>query len=353
MHKDYLVIGQGLCGTWLSWYLQRENKSFLVIDNNQENTPSKIAAGIINPVTGRRIAETWMIDELLSFAWHAYSGMGHSLDITAISQKNIIDFFPTPQMLGSFTKRIEEGGKYVYSYPEQNRFNHLFNYDFGCGEIRPVYAAHIEIILPAWRKQLKNSDSLLEEKFEAEQLIIKNNKIQYREVTADKIIFCDGPAGFENPYFRLLPFAPNKGEILIAEIPDLPDHTIYKKGILLAPLAEKNIFWIGSSYEWNFADTQPTKKYRELTEQILKSWLKIPFKITDHKAGIRPATLERRPFVGFHPLHKNVGILNGMGTKGCSLAPYFAKQMADHLIYNSPIQAEADVNRFHKILTKS
>ena len=70
-------------------------------------------------------------------------------------------------------------------------------------------------------------------------------------------------------------------------------------------------------------------------------------------AGIRPATLERRPFVGFHPLHKNIGILNGMGTKGCSLAPYFAFQMKENLINNKPIMPEADVQRFKKVLTRN
>jgi glycine/D-amino acid oxidase-like deaminating enzyme len=275
------------------------------------------------------------------------------LNITAISQKNIIDFFPTPQMLVSFKKRIEEGGEYVHAYPEQNHFNHLFNYDFGCGEIRPVYTAHTETILPAWRKRLIKTNSLLEENFMPDLLIEKNNKIEYKDIIADKIIFCDGVGSLNNSFFRLLPFAPNKGEVLIAEIPDLPDHNIYKKAMLLAPLAEKKIFWIGSGYEWDFADALPTKKFRESTEQMLKSWLKIPFKIIDHKAGVRPATIERRPFAGFHPYHKNVGILNGMGTKGCSLAPYFARQLVDHLLHQSPILPEADINRFHKILTRS
>ncbi len=72
----------------------------------------------------------------------------------------------------------------------------------------------------------------------------------------------------------------------------------------------------------------------------------------DHKAAIRPATLERRPFVGFHPQQSNVGILNGMGTKGSSLAPFFAHQLAQHIVYGFPIAPEADVHRFNRILSK-
>jgi hypothetical protein len=56
--------------------------------------------------------------------------------------------------------------------------------------------------------------------------------------------------------------------------------------------------------------------------------------------------------VGFHPIHTEIGILNGMGTKGCSLAPYFAKQLVDNILYRKPIAAEADVNRHSKILSK-
>ena len=72
----------------------------------------------------------------------------------------------------------------------------------------------------------------------------------------------------------------------------------------------------------------------------------------DHKASVRPANIERRPFVGFHPTYKNIGILNGMGTKGCSLAPFFAKQLTGHLINEDQILPEADINRFSKILMR-
>ncbi len=352
MFIDYLIVGQGISGTWLSYYLQKEKKSFLVIDNNFKDSPSRIAAGIINPVTGRRHVTVWMAEEILPFTWDIYSQIGNELSISAISHRNIIDFFPSPQMRLSFIQRAEEKSKYVHSYPEQNHFNHLFNYEFGCGEIRPVYMANLETLLPAWRQQLKSKNQLLEEEFEMKGLKVSVNKIQYKDITASAIIFCDGNSSVDNPYFKQLPFAPNKGEVLLVEIPGLPNNLVYKKGMMLAPLATPDLWWIGSNYAWEFENASPTKEFRERTEQLLKEWLKMPFQITDHLSGIRPATLERRPFVGMHPLYPNIGILNGMGTKGCSLAPFFANQLVNHLLYNKLIAPEADIKRFSRILAR-
>jgi glycine/D-amino acid oxidase-like deaminating enzyme len=72
----------------------------------------------------------------------------------------------------------------------------------------------------------------------------------------------------------------------------------------------------------------------------------------DHFASVRPATLERRPFVGLHPHFLQLGILNGLGTKGCSLAPYFAKELAQKLSGKGSVNPLADIQRFSKILGK-
>lgn len=353
MNTEYLIVGQGISGTWLSYFLQKEGKSFIVIDNNYNLAPSRIAAGIINPVTGRRHVEVWMAKEILPFALNAYLRIGNELGVTALSQKNIIDFFPSPQMRQSFMQRVDEKADYVSSYPQQNHFLPIFNYEFGCGEITPVYTVHLQTLLPAWRKILKTNNQLLEEEFNGTQLLADNNKIQYKNITAEKIIFCDGNSSTNNPYFNLLPFAPNKGEMLLIEAPELPPTHIYKKGMMLAPMPTPGQWWVGSNYAWEFINENPTTEFRSKTEQLLNSWLKVPFKITDHLCGIRPATLERRPFVGFHPHHPSIGILNGMGTKGCSLSPFFAKQFANHLVSKESIMAEADISRFSKVLARS
>lgn len=352
MQVDYLIIGQGISGTWLSYYLQKEGKSFLVIDNQVPNAPSRLSAGVINPITGRRHVEVWMADELLPFAWNAYSLLGNELGIKAISRKNITDFFPSPQMRLSFQQRVEEHAEYLSLASEDNIFRDQFNYDFGFGTIQPVYTAHLETIIPAWNKHLLLKNQWIQEDFDIGLLNVETG-VAYKDIRADKIIFCDGAAGAGNSYFKNLPFAPNKGEALTLHIPELPADNIYKKGMMLVPLSDPGSWWIGSAYTWDFEDDQPTNEFRQKTEELLRNWLKIPFTITGHMAGLRPATLERRPFAGLHPNHPAIGILNGMGTKGCSLAPYFAKQLCDHLIYNKPIMPEADVKRFAKMLSRN
>ena len=75
------------------------------------------------------------------------------------------------------------------------------------------------------------------------------------------------------------------------EVKDLPATHIYKKGLILSPLPHDNLFWVGTNYLWEYKDEFPTKEFREQTGHLLKNWLKIPFKIIDHKAAIRPANI--------------------------------------------------------------
>lgn len=350
MHLDFLIIGQGISGTWLSYYLYRENKSFLVIDDNDSNASSRLSAGVINPVTGRRHVEVWMADQVLPFAWTAYHELGAYLDIHAISIKSLIDFFPSPQMRESFLQRVSEKKDYVFEYENTEAFQNDFRFEFGAGEIKPVYIAHLESILPAWKNFLQQKSLILEEEFDINGLVLAKDHVEYKSITAGAIIFCNGHTAASSPWFKNLPFAPNKGEILISEIPGLNQDFLYKKGMVMVPLVEKNLWWIGSDYKWEYENELPTTAFKEKTISLLNNWLKIPFKIVNHLAGIRPATIERRPFVGMHPVYKNVGLLNGMGTKGCSLAPFFAKQLSDHVCHRKPIQPDADIRRFERIL---
>ena len=116
------------------------------------------------------------------------------------------------------------------------------------------------------------------------------------------------------------------------------------------------MFWPNEGSFDPYGELKAFKKDFKLRRLIkvsgsLKSILKIPFTIKDHFAALRPAVIERRPFVGLHPEHSSIGILNGTGTKGCSLAPYFAYQFTQCLLNNIAIDRLADVKRFSGILS--
>ena len=352
MQTDIIIVGQGICGTLLSWVLHKEGKSVIVIDNHLPNASSKVAAGIINPVTGRRYVYSWMIDTVMPFAIDTYKEMEVALGIDIVQAKSIIDFFPSVQMREAFVTRITEDDTFVHTYPDQNHFNQYFNYDFGCGEIRPAYMVNLAALLSTWREHLQKRGELREATFDAANLTVTKEGVTYDDISAQQIIFCDGIQSAQNPWFQLLPFSANKGEALLIESEGLTNSHIFKKGLMMAPLWQPNLFWVGSNYQWEFEDEAPSERFYNTTKMHLEQWLKVPFKIIDHKAAVRPATLERRPFVGFHPVDANVGILNGMGTKGTSLAPFFANQLAQHIVHRFPISEEADVKRFSRILSK-
>jgi glycine/D-amino acid oxidase-like deaminating enzyme len=298
-----------------------------------------------------------MIDELMPFAWEAYTTIGNALQINCIAEKHIIDCFVTPQMRLAFLDRYKNDTQYLSLPGNENDWQQYLQYDFGYGIIHPCYWIDLPLLLARQRAHLVQSQQLLEERFTPEALEVKEDSVTYKNITARKIIFCDGVTGFNNSYFSNLPYAASKGEALLVEIPGMPATHIIKKGYSLVPWSQntagkENIFWLGSTYLWEFEDANPSPGFYQFAQNWLNQTLKMPFTIIDHLAAVRPATLERRPFVGLHPIHNNIGILNGMGTKGCSLAPYFSHQLVNHLLYNTPISADADVQRFKKILSR-
>jgi glycine/D-amino acid oxidase-like deaminating enzyme len=62
--------------------------------------------------------------------------------------------------------------------------------------------------------------------------------------------------------------------------------------------------------------------------------------------GIRPTVDDRRPVIGAYPGHQGQYIFNGMGTKGTSLAPFWAEQLIAHIVENAPLPAQISPARY-------
>ena len=345
-HYDIIIVGQGICGTVLSSSLILQGQKVLVIDDGSNKAASKIASGVINPVTGRRIVKTWQIDAVMPAAVRIYQALEKKLDTSIVKQCNIINFHASEQMQKAFEDRIAEDPAYLSTQPLPNKIAAAFEAPFGHTVIDPCWLINVENLLHHWRQYLIEKNALLEDVFDFKKLDCKADHIIYDKYTTNKIIFCEGAKGQDNPYFKQLPFAPNKGEALLVKINDLDNQFIYKKAVSIVPWKD-SIFWVGSNYEWDNYNDDPSPSFKEKTMAALNEWLQLPYEVVDHIAAVRPANTQRRPFVGMHPTFKNMGIFNGMGTKGCSLAPYFAEQMTEHILHHTPIDNEATIDRFH------
>src|SRR5262245_32220552 len=113
MITDYIIVGQGISGTWLSYYLLKGNKNILVFDTINLQSASNVASGLINPVTGRRVVTTWMAEKLLPFAREEYNAIGEMLSCKCIDQKNILVFPSAPDLHQAFNDRMKENNSYI------------------------------------------------------------------------------------------------------------------------------------------------------------------------------------------------------------------------------------------------
>jgi glycine/D-amino acid oxidase-like deaminating enzyme len=341
-----MVVGQGLAGTCLSFELIRHHKKVLVIDQEAGARCSAVAAGTFNPLVFKTFSPTWKAHELLPYLKSFYLDLGSFLNRPILNERSVVKSMKSKdqQRLWNIKSQDEDSRSFMRSELEDNIHGLHSNHGFGLVE----QSGNINMLdlLGGFRTWLRENKLLMEEQLDYSLLRVEKDHVSYKEASADHILFCQGLENVGNPFFKKLPFIPAKGEILLIESPELHSQNIIHDRINIVPL-EGNIYWVGSTFTWDNLSMEKTTEARvDLVDQ-LKGILDVPFKVKDHKVGIRPTVKDRRPLIGMHPEHRHVGIFNGLGTRGVMLAPYFAKHFVDHLYHGSDLNREVDIQRFN------
>ncbi len=344
---DYMIVGYGLSGAILTDVLSRNGKKILIIDKFNKNSSSQVAAGLVNPVTGRRVVKSWMADELIPFAKNYYREIEKETGTKFFHEIDLLEFIHSVKDINDWTARMSEPemSKYLDLNPPENSYDNIITSFQKIFRITSSGWMNIPFFIDVCKSRVSESVSFINDKFEYESLRLSASEINYKEHSAGRIIFCEGHETLNNPLWNWLPFLPAKGEILTISCNELPEDFILMSGIFVIPLGNKK-FRVGSTYEWNFQHEEPTESGKQKLIRLIDDFLKVPYEITDHRAGIRPTVKDRRPIIGRHPAHSNVMVFNGMGTKGVQLAPYFAHHFYDFLEAGSELNGEINVQRF-------
>ena len=346
---NYIIVGQGLAGTILAQTFLMEGKSIIVIDELGFSNASRIAAGLFNPVVFKRLVKSWLADELLPSMEEFYRHAELLLGTQFYFKKQILKPFAEEQEKVLWLKKSNEDiGKYLGKKMYDNYINDIIYSPLGASEVMQSGNLDTGIFLTSFRNYYNERELLLEERFDYKQIVISENSVTYKNIVAEKIIFCEGYKALENPYFSWLPFKLTKGEIITIKLNGnhvIPIDKVINKGVFILPLGN-NTYKVGATYEWQDLSQLPTEKGKSDLIEKLQKVLKVPFEITDHQAGVRPTVSDRRPLIGLHPDHPSLAVFNGLGTKGVMLAPYFAKQFVKFLEHQLPLDKEANINRF-------
>jgi len=352
---DYIIIGQGLAGSILGYTLLKKNKSVLIIDSNEENASSKVAAGIFNPITGRKMVKTWLADQLFPFLHQFYKEMEKELETSFFHPTNMYFPFATQEKQNDWL--LVQSNKYykdyIVKFHEKGLYNQFVKAEFGGMEVTQAGYLDIPKMLKALRIYLNKKSNLINEKVLASDFIFESETIKWKDYKGKKLILCDGIWGLSSAFFPFLDFRPVKGEVLTVDFEQNHfRHVVNRNGWIL-PINNATQYKFGATYNNREVNSAPSAEGKNQLVERLENLVNLPYTIQEHKAGIRPATYDRRPFIGLHPENNMLGIFNGLGAKGVSLAPFLARHFVEFLHNEAPLMQEIDIVRsYHRFNKK-
>jgi glycine oxidase len=330
---DFIIVGQGLAGTTLARRLVARGLRVLVVDREGDSS-SRIAAGLITPVTGKRLARSWRWDELYPAAVAYYRDFQRETGDAVLHQRPALRLFATEEERDEFDRRA--AGVLAGLVRKVDDVPAAFAAPLGGFEMPTAARLDVPRYLDASREHFRRTDAYrvadLDPTREIE-LVSDGVRLTRLGVEARGLVFCRGFTPGVDPWFGRVKFNAAKGEILTLRIPGLAEDRVVHRGVWLAPVGG-DVFRCGSTYTWEPLDCEPTAEGRAEIESRLREFLRIPYEVIDHRAAIRPVIDAGFAVLLRHREHPRIAYFNGLGSKGSLLAPFFADELAACLIEN-------------------
>lgn len=81
MIYDFILVGHGLAGGILARTLSQQGYKLAVFDVYKATSASRVAAGLVNPLAGKRFAKSWLAEKFVPYARAFYQQLEKDLGI--------------------------------------------------------------------------------------------------------------------------------------------------------------------------------------------------------------------------------------------------------------------------------
>ena len=338
MNFDFLIIGQGLAGSTLAVELLKRGRSVLVVDRQDGTGSTRIAAGLITPLTGKGMNPAWRQQHYLPKAVTFYHALEKESGRKLYHSTPVVRVFASEKERDKWRGKKDELGHWAHELPE---IEGPFQHEFGGVEMPDGAWLDTLAFLHVVKDKLIDASAWREAAFAEEDVSFIGGKVHWQDVVAEKVILCQGAYGLKGVddyqgWFSHINHRSAKGEILNVWIDELDEARRYHCNGWLAP-REGGMWKAGANYDWKHMNAIPTEEGKLEVIEKLNTWVNlsggkdVPMEVIGHEAGIRPIVRNSMPVVGFHPEMAEVGFFNGLGSKGSLMAPAVAEHFAAHL----------------------
>jgi glycine/D-amino acid oxidase-like deaminating enzyme len=342
---DVIIAGGGIAGACAAVYLSRVSRVLLLEAHTPASGASGVAAGMVNPLMGRRSRPVWRMPEALD-AFHEL------LNLTGVTglytRRNVL----RPVMEAEQVRWFQEAAA---GFPEHAQWL----------SAEAVHERYPDIRAPSGAILITSGGALTAPAFV--QLLLQAAARSGAEIRTDtgvngwgesqegawvevqmagtverlharRVVLALGSDWSDFPELTRLNLHHVKGQVVRTTRPSgiawnaLP-HLAGKGYIVI----EEDSLVIGSSFEHTFKDVRPSRKrsYQLIGAAAYMLRNELSVDILEETAGIRvevPGT--RLPMVGPLPGREHVWLFTGFGSKGLLLGPVLARDLSTY--FKSP-----------------
>ncbi len=341
-----LIVGQGLAGTALAWRLWERGVPFVVVDRDEPLTSSKVAAGLITPITGMRLTVSWRYDTFYREALRFYRACGKRLRQRFFFPRGYVRLLKDDKEIAKWHKRRRDPDMQPFLHPQPPELNaeviHLPDSGF-----QQRHAAWLDTTtyLEASRGFFESLGSWTAGSVQPADVSDDADGVTWNGQRFSHVIWAQGWRGARHPLFEWMPFQSALGTILTVRADLQGEKRIINRGCWVLPRADGTLR-AGSTYEWTFEDPNtPSAAPVQGLEATLGTLLRVPAEVLATQTAVRPIIKNCQALMGTHPTHPRVAFLNGLGSKGSLRAPWLARHLVEHLLDGAALDPELDLQQ--------
>lgn len=328
-----LIVGQGLGGSLLGWQLAKKGVAIKVVQSFPRHTASLVSAGMVDPISGQRLALAYRVTDTLPLAKSWYQALEVEMGQSILTQYPLCRLFRHPQDVAMYHRKHATLSPYVTaSLPGEHGIGGVMVTGF-----QVLVAPIIRYFESKWRA----NGTLIERDMNWHTLTHTPQGIEWEGETADVVIDCSG-FGLAAGLFAWLPHRLSRGDVLGCRTDDPIPQQVLNNGYWVRP-THAQAFQFGASYAWQHLRRTEALHYHELETQLHLWYPKAWVERVD--CGIRHMVADAKPVVGCHPAYPRVAMMGGVGSKGTQLYPYLVSHCVAWLCEQVPLPADMAVTR--------